>query len=245
MAENPVRQTARTKILKVYEIVLRHGPILLDEVYPKTEHSRTATFRALKQLERAGWIRPLINRHQFVATSLINNLMAAGSVSLPEVDLVSALVQDIITREAMHVDIGMYVTDQTFHLLESSNKAARLNTPQYPHQSSAALVAYCISAEDRGEGPFGGGASGPDMEHFRERLKLCRQDIQRNHRFFCVDELSSTIGLRFRSNLVGALSITQKSVGTRNVSELLKCSKEIVGLLRQNGILGGIGDAPG
>ncbi len=239
MADSGINLHAKSHLLKVYETVLLFGPISLDEVFPIIGRSRSSTFRCLKQLEAAGWIRTLINKHHFVATAFMDELVSKGAVSMPEVDLISLPAREAALAHKMHTDIGMLISNSHFLLAESTDRAKKANTPMLPLQGNCALVAYCIKERldpERAARRVEAVHRDTPQEFITQAVGNCCRALQEKAYFICPDEMSSTIGLTFPSGQIGAVSISPRKIGAANVGALEKCSLRLVDALKGCGV---------
>lgn len=142
-------QENQPKLLQVYEAVVLHGPISLDCAFPLIRRSRSATFRALKTLEKSGWIRRTLNGHQYVATSVIDGLSASGAISLPELDLLCSLLSKYRKQHKLRIQAGFYITVRSFHLLECSESKTRLDLVLCPTKENISCAAFSILPKAR------------------------------------------------------------------------------------------------
>ena len=212
------------KPLVVYEAILKFGPISHDELYHKIGFSRSATFRALRHLETAGWVRRLINNHQYVATAHIDKLVSNGSTSLIELDAIYDVLSGLNFGSRFKFNVGFYVTKRTFCILESSSKFEPLNIVKYPFESCSALVAYCHLYQDWDDKILFNTElhyNSFDRADMKNRLLHCRYDLKRKGYYFCPREVSVSIGLKVDSTLVGSITLKCKNISKVESRELI------------------------
>lgn len=234
--KNVIGGASYPKLLEVYEAVVKFGPIPLDELYPKLNHSRSSTFRSLKHLQAAGWVRTLMSKHDFVATSHLEELISSGSISMPEADLVCNLLRECVKSWGMHIDVGLYITNRTFFLVESSNKSVQVNSPYYPCNNTTALIACCclenIPPDQFLFDPHQS-TSLIDIKQTHDVLKLCKYEISQKGYYFSPDEVTASTGVTFDSGVVGGVTIYPKTYGPTHFNKLLKCVDDVLKILKK------------
>lgn len=204
----------RPRLLQVFEMVVRFGPISLDDTYPLVDRSRSATFRALKTLELSGWIRRTFNGHQYVATSMIDNLSEQGSVSPPELDLICSLLSGYQKRNSLGLQVGFYITPMRFHLLECSEKGSMADLVLCPEQDAIACVAFCLLSAFRQKKIFNDLDGALDLisrDDLRARVRKYSQSLQDRGYLYDPSETKGFVGLEASSGQVGALSVEPKA----------------------------------
>lgn len=207
-------QVERTKLLKVFETVVRFGPISLDDTYPLVDRSRSATFRALKTLELSGWIRRTFNGRQYVATSVIDNLSGQGTISSQELDLLCPLLSGYQKQNNLRLQVGFYVTPKTFYVLECSEKGSIADLVLCPSQEAIACTAFCLLSASRQEKIFNDLNETLDLtsrDALRARVRKYSQSLQTRGYVCDSSEIEGFIGLETSSGQVGALSVAPRA----------------------------------
>jgi len=228
------------KPLVVYEAVLKFGPISHDDLYKKIGFSRSATFRALRHLEEAGWVRRLINNHHFVATSFVDELASVGSTSLSELDMIFKVLSEVNISSKFVFKVGLYISKSTYCILESSSKNEPVNTIVYPFESCAALVAYCFYSSVWSEkmlfdpNQF---FNEYDFIEMKERLMRCKKSLSKRDFFYCHEEQVAAIGVKVGEAFVGSISVKQKDVSKDKVKPLINELRRLSAGLERNELL--------
>ena len=228
------------KPLVVYEAVIKFGPISHEKLYHKVGYSRSSTFRALRHLETAGWIRKLVNNHHYVATAYVDELAASGSTSLAQLDIVSYAISHANLDHSFTFSVGFYITKRTFCILESSSKLQRPNELEYPFESCAALTAYCHFNQGWDEKTL----FNPDIfyndydrKFMKKRLSDCRRNINRRGFHFCRDEFSASIGIKFDSSFVGSITLKTSNVNKTIKKKFINNIQTIRSIMEKEGFL--------
>ncbi len=204
----------RPRLLQVFEAVARFGPISLDHVFPLVGRSRSATFRALKNLETSGWIRRTFNGRQYVATSVIDDLSEQGAISPPELDLICALLGGYQKRNRLGMQVGFYITPKTFYLLECSEKGALSDMVLCPGEETIACIAFSLLPASRQEKIFSDLNRTLDLisrEELRARVRNYSLSLQARSYLHDPSGNVAFIGLKTPSGQTGALSVAPRS----------------------------------
>jgi len=239
-----VSHTASPRLLRVYEVVVMNGPIELDSVYKTVGISRSASFRSLKKLEESGWIRMLLNNHQYVATSHVDELISNSDISLPEIDLVCDLLRQTISEHKMNIDVGIFITQSAFYLVESSDKGVDLNQRVEASDSYFGFIAHFLNAQQSKS--LVGVKNNHDLISLWPNIDLSLLNSidallgewEKDNFLLSNYEFSATIGLIFKNNIIGAINISPKYFNRDTIGRIKNCCYEVIDILEQEGILG-------
>ena len=156
------------RILSVIEVISAQGPITLQGICAALPISRAAIWRALDTLRATGWVRMRAGDSAFELRCEVIDRLQKGHRSLPEVDLITPIMDQLAKLAPVHVDLGGFAAKGVFRILESNRKsqgavpatplslvsdplaiAAQLTLP--PDSLLGHLRAYMVdaSAEDR------------------------------------------------------------------------------------------------
>lgn len=108
------------RILRVADMVARHGPLRLDAVMARTGLPRSATYRCLKELEAQGWIRALLSGEGYVVTHGQQARFGASRHSPPQVERAAEALAPLRRAARLEVDIAVLEPDGQVRVIESS-----------------------------------------------------------------------------------------------------------------------------
>ena len=237
-------QNEQPRLLQVFEVVVRFGPISLDNTFPLVGRSRSATFRALKALEKSGWIRRTFNERQYVATSVIDELSEQRAISPPELDLICSLLGGYQKRNGLRMQVGFYVTTRTFQLLECSEKGSIPDLVLCPGEETIACVALSLlpaSRQDRILGDLDRTLDLIARDDLRARVREYSQSLQDRGYLYDLPKNEVFVGLKTLSGQVGALTVTSRSKLSGMC--LTRHAETICNILADNDLLAGQGAA--
>ncbi|WP_170419696.1 hypothetical protein [Ruegeria atlantica] len=231
-------QPERSRLLQVYETVVRFGPISLDCAFPLVKRSRSATFRALKTLEISGWIRRTLNGHQYVATATIDELSEQGTVSLPELDSLCLILRECRKQHRLQMQVGFYITNRTFHLVECSESELRTDLELRPDQACIAGVAFSLLPKARRDKILRDMIGQIDLitcEQIRAQVIHYNAQLIENQYVLEACGRTAYIGLKSPAGQYGALSLTVRpGASTHSIN---KHAKAITHILQQNNFI--------
>lgn len=111
------------RILSVIEVISAQGPITLQGICAALPISRAAIWRALDTLRATGWVRMRAGDSAFELRHEVIDRLQKGHRSLPEVDLIAPLFDELAGLAPVHIDLGGFTAKGVFRILESSRKS--------------------------------------------------------------------------------------------------------------------------
>lgn len=108
------------RILGVLEAVAKHGPATLDEISSKLPRTRSSVYRALIELERAGWIRRSINGRSFAATCKMEDLSSLQCATSHEVEPLLELIKGVFKNRKHVLHVFGHLKGKQFFLIDSN-----------------------------------------------------------------------------------------------------------------------------
>ncbi|WP_170419803.1 helix-turn-helix domain-containing protein [Ruegeria atlantica] len=214
--ESPATSRNKPKLLEIFEAILKKGPITLDELHSSTSYSRSATYRAIKQLETSGWIRRALNRHSYIASSVVDNALSVGAVSMVETDIVNQIISNLGVKfqKDCIFEFGIFISKKSYRLVEDRSGILVDDNEIFPLFSANALTGFCCNPSIRKITDFI--QADRDYSHWNnvillERINECRKQIENTKFYVCPFDGSVSIGLKFNGNIYGALSFSCKS----------------------------------
>ncbi|NVO57390.1 hypothetical protein HW561_16465 [Rhodobacteraceae bacterium B1Z28] len=132
------------RILDVFQAVVKQGPASLNEIYPAIKRSRSAAYRALNDLVAAGWVRTTVSGHQYVATSVVDDLASHCAASSVDLDVVCRLLTKHHKDHSIAIQVGLYATTRSFFLIECSEDKNAMNIELRPDENELACAAYSM-----------------------------------------------------------------------------------------------------
>lgn len=220
-----------SRLLEIYEAVVMHGPISLDALYPTTTRSRSATFRALKQLKDCGWVRTLLNKRDYVATSKVDMLISSGTVTLPDMDYVTGLLHRCALEYPVHFDIGMYITSRSFWRLESTAVGFSREKELDVETSGLAMVAFSRLTKSSQvailRNKQGLSLNSDRMKTFRIKCDRVTDDLSAHGHTLSETDKKVYIGFILQSKSVGAISISPKKEHFGDLKIIKDCAQKV------------------
>ena len=136
--KNPAQTIDR--VLKVFETVALKGPISLKMLVEETQIPRSATHRALQNLQGLGWIRARLIDHSYEVSSSFDHIMAnSHSATSQSEDHEDLLVN--IRAKGCHADLGIFRGRGKFETIESTDRKAVIGNRHSLVSSSFSIVA--------------------------------------------------------------------------------------------------------
>ena len=223
----------------VYEGVMAFGPLTIDELYPRIGLSRSATYRAMKHLETGGWVRKLVDRHNFIATARIDELVAQATISPLELDVVLSVLGKITADSRFHWDIGFYVNRCDFCVFESTERTKPLSKTRYPYEHCGALVACChFSGKSTRKMLFGKKflPDATDRAKMQSLIGYCRDMLRTQNYAHFPEDCSAAVGLKFEDDYIGSIAIRRK-IMVKSDLDLIATVKTVCKIMEDHGFL--------
>lgn len=111
------------RILSVIEVISAQGPITLQGICAALPISRAAIWRALDTLRATGWVRMRAGDSAFELRHEVIDRLHKGHRSLPEVDLIVPIFDELAGLVPVHIDLGGFTAKGVFRIMESSRKS--------------------------------------------------------------------------------------------------------------------------
>ncbi len=138
----PTYRLSRSRLLEVLEGVVNYGPISLNDLHPKVQRSRSATYRALKELEENGWVRRRLGGNRYILTSRMDRLLSAATISFSEMDTLVPLLGRFAMEHNLHVDVAVMQSRTKVVLIESTERGVETGQPISPLFSDLSIAAF-------------------------------------------------------------------------------------------------------
>ncbi|WP_157057580.1 hypothetical protein [Loktanella sp. 3ANDIMAR09] len=126
-------------LLTVYFGVASNGPVVLDILAAQLSLSRSATYRALRKLERDKWIRRTLDRRSFVITDIVEIAISKANWPSKTAAKVSDYLQSRKDLRRMYLRLYQQTTTTKFNLVES------VGIDEYGSVSKIAVDETCVS----------------------------------------------------------------------------------------------------
>jgi predicted transcriptional regulator len=108
------------RVLQVLEAVAMHGPATLDQFMAKIPRKRSSIYRALKDLEAAGWIRRSLNGRTY---TISHRMEALANLHFNVSDELTEIIQNlrnIIPRRKVSITILYHIRGDDFAVIDSN-----------------------------------------------------------------------------------------------------------------------------
>jgi hypothetical protein len=149
MAE-PDKDAPTQRILSVIEVISAQGPITLVGLCAALPISRAAIWRALDTLRAMGWVRMRAGDSAYELRHEVIARLHSGHTSLPEVDLIAPIFDQLAAIGPVHVDLGGFTAKGVFRVVESTRKTrdAAQDVPLSLVDAPLAIAAQLTLAPD-------------------------------------------------------------------------------------------------
>lgn len=230
-------------LIEVFEAVLQYGPILLDDLYPRTSRTRSSAYRCLKHLERAGWVRVNMDKKNYVVAGAFVENTRECRCSNFDIDLIASSLLQICKAAQVNVEIGIFQNSNDFKIMDWTARSETALQPPAIETCDTLLVAVCIVSTPHRRryvlDPTRGSGFTPFIGEVETRISECIRQL--NSCGYYTNRLSevSTIGLLSNAGTVGAITVSPRQYrATSNRETYLDAVKQIRDLLFRHNMLG-------
>lgn len=117
---------ATDRLLTVFEVIAKRGPLPLAELTRVTGLPRSAVHRAAQVLQRRGWVRARLSDHAYAVSSRFDDAIADARYSHEDAEALAPVMTRLAERWSCNADLALFVARGVFEVVDSTDRSAEL-----------------------------------------------------------------------------------------------------------------------